>query len=99
MVWADRRAVRIVAIGGEAEAEARGVALAAARIELHEARGAAKQKNENAGGKGIERAKMADLAETGEVAHRVHDVVGSLAFRLVNDQSAVEGSGLGLARH
>jgi hypothetical protein len=42
---------------------------------------------------------MADLAESGEVADGVNDVVGSFALRLVDDESAVEGGGLWLAGH
>ena len=40
---------------------------------------------------------MADLAKSGEVADGVNDVVRRFAFRLVDDQSAVEGSGLWFA--
>jgi len=40
---------------------------------------------------------MADLAHSGEVADGVDHVVRSFALGLVNDQSAVEGSGLWFA--
>jgi hypothetical protein len=86
-------------VGGKAETETGGVAFAAAGVELDETRGASKQEDKNAGGKWIERAKMADLAESGEVADGVHDVVRSFALRLVDDQSAVEGGGLWFAGH
>jgi hypothetical protein len=92
-------AFRVVGVGGKAETETGGVAFAAAGVELDETRGAAKQEDKNAGGKWIERAKMADLAESGEVADGVHDVVRSFALRLVDDQSAVEGGGLWFAGH
>ncbi len=42
---------------------------------------------------------MADLAESGEVADRVDDVVGGFALRFIDDQGAVERSGLWLAGH
>jgi hypothetical protein len=42
---------------------------------------------------------MADLAETGEVADGIDNVVRGLALRLVNDESAVEGDGLWFAGH
>ena len=44
-------------------------------------------------------AQMPDLAESGEMPDRVHDVVRSLALGLVDDQGAVKGSGLRLAGH
>jgi len=42
---------------------------------------------------------MPDLAKAGEMAHRVHNVVGSFALGLVDDQGTVEGRGLWLTRH
>ena len=42
---------------------------------------------------------MADLAKSGEVANGVDNVVRSFALRLVDDESAVEGSGLWFAGH
>ena len=42
---------------------------------------------------------MADLAETGEAADGIDNVVRGPALRLVNDESAVEGGGLWLAGH
>ena len=42
---------------------------------------------------------MADLAETGEAADGIDNVVRGLALRLVNDESAVEGGGLWFAGH
>jgi hypothetical protein len=42
---------------------------------------------------------MADLAESGEVADGIDNVVRGLALRLVNDESAVEGGGLWFAGH
>ena len=87
----------VVGIGGKAESETGGVTFAAAGIELHEASGFAEQQNQDTLGERIEGAQMADLAEAGEVADRVHDVVGGFALRLVDDQSAIEGGGLGSA--
>jgi len=99
IVRALRLTFRVVSVGGEAETEAGGVALAAAGIKLNEASGAAEEKYEDACGERIESAEMADLAESGEVADGIDDVVGSFALRLVDDQSAVEGSGLRFAGH
>src|SRR5262249_48353113 len=79
--------------------ESGGVALAPAGIKLHEARGLAQQQNQHARGQRIERAQVADLAEAGEMAHGVHDVVRSLSWRLVNDQRAVKRGGLWFAGH
>jgi hypothetical protein len=42
---------------------------------------------------------MPDLPESRKMPHRIHDVVRSLALRLVDDQGAVKGSGLWLTRH
>ena len=42
---------------------------------------------------------MPDLAESCEVAHRVHDVVGSSPSRFVDDERAVVRRGLRLACH
>ena len=42
---------------------------------------------------------MADLPESRKMPHRIHDVVRSLALRLVDDQGAVKRGGLWLARH
>jgi hypothetical protein len=42
---------------------------------------------------------MPDLPESREMTHRIHDVVRSLALRLIDDQGAVKQSGLWLARH
>ena len=100
----DRRIVRtlrlafgVVSVGGKAETEAGGIAFAAAGIKLDEASGAAEEQNEDTGGERIERTEMADLAESGEVADGVHNVVRSFALRLVDDEGAVEGSGLWFA--
>jgi len=42
---------------------------------------------------------MADLAESGEVADGIDNVMRRLAWRLVDDERAVEGSGLWFAGH
>ena len=42
---------------------------------------------------------MADLAESGKVADCVDDVVRGFALRLVDDERAVERSGLWFAGH
>ena len=42
---------------------------------------------------------MADLAKSGETPNGVDDVVGSFSLRLVNDERAVERSGLWFAGH
>jgi len=89
----------VVSVGGVTEAEAGGITLAAPGIEAYEARGLAKKKNENAGGKRVERAKMADLAESGKMADGIDDVVRGFAPRLVDDEGAVEGGRLWLAGH
>src|SRR5882762_1890780 len=99
IVGALRLAFGVVSVGGEAETEAGGVAFAAAGIELDETCSFAEQQDEHAGGKRIERAKMADLAHASEVADGVDDVMRGFALRLVDDQSAVEGSGLWFAGH
>jgi len=100
----DRRIVRtlrlafgVVSVGGKAETKAGGVAFAAARIKLDKASGAAEEEYQDASGERIERAEMADLAESGEVADGVNDVVRSFALRLVDDEGTVEGSGLWFA--
>ena len=87
----------VVSVGGEAEAEACGVAFAASGIKLNEAGGAAQEKYEDAGGERVESAKMADLTHSGKVADGIDDVVGSFALGLVDDQGAIEGSGLWFA--
>ena len=98
-IGALRLAFGIVSVGGEAKTEAGGVAFAAARIKLDEASGFAEEENEDTGGERIERAEMADLTEAGEVADCVNNVVRSFALGLVDDESAVEGSGLWFAGH
>ena len=98
-VRAQRRAVGIVGVGGEAEAERRVVALAASRVKLREPRGAAEQQHQHAGRQRIERAQMADLAESEDAAHGVDDVVRRPALRLVDDQGAVERRGLRFSWH
>src|SRR6202040_2454775 len=89
----------VVSVGGEAETETGGVTFAAAGVELDESRGASEKKHQDASGQRIESAEMTDLAETGEVADGIDNVVRGLALRLVDDQSAVEGSGLWFAGH
>jgi hypothetical protein len=42
---------------------------------------------------------MADLAEASEMPDGIDHVVRRLALGLVDDQSAIEGRGLRLARH
>src|SRR5262245_28030873 len=70
----------IIRIRCKPEAEAGGVSFAAPGIKLDEPRSFPKQQNEYTGRKRIERAEMADLAETGEIAHRVDNVVRSLSL-------------------
>ena len=93
-VGALRLAFGVVSIGGEAEAEAGGVAFAAAGIKLDEAGGAPEEQDEDAGGERVERSEMSDLTKAGEMANGVDDVMRGLAWRLVDDERAVEGSGL-----
>jgi hypothetical protein len=94
-----RGAFGIVGVRGIAEAKARGVAFAASGIEAHQAGGFAEEQDENAGGKRIESAEVADLPEARKMADGVDDVVGSSALRFVDDERAVEGGGLGQAWH
>src|SRR5205807_7308876 len=89
-----RPALGIIGVGGKTETDAGGVTFAAAGIELHQARGTSKQEDEDTGGERVERTKMADLAKSGETPNGVDDVVGSFSLRLVNDERAVERSGL-----
>lgn len=65
----------IVGGGGEAEEDGGAVGLAVAGVELGEARGAADDEGEDAGGEGVEGAEMADLASAGEAADAVDGVV------------------------
>ena len=94
-----RSALGVVSIGGVAETESSGVALATAGVEADKARGFAKEKDEHAGGKRVECAEMADLAEPGKMADRVDDIVRRFALRLVDDERAIEGRRLWLAGH
>jgi len=55
----------------------------------------AEKKDEDAGSQRIERAKVADLAETQETASGFDDIVRGLSSRFVNDESAVDGRWLG----
>ena len=89
----------VVGVGGEAEAEAGGVAFAPTRIETDEAGGLTEEQDKNASSQRIEGTEMADLAETGEMTEGIDDVVGGFALGLVDDEGAVEGSRLWLARH
>src|SRR5579885_2116620 len=98
-VRALRFAIRVVRVGGEAEAEAGGVALSPAGIEARQPGRAPEEQNQNACREGIKRAQMADLAETGKMPDGIDYVVRRLAPGLVDDQSAIEGRGLRLARH
>ena len=88
-IRAERGAVGVVGIGGEAEPESRIVALAAAGIKLRETRGSAEEQYENAGRQRIERAEMADLAEAEQAAHGVDSIVRGSSARLVQHQRAV----------
>ncbi len=94
-----RRAVRIIGVGREAKPDRRGVAFAASRVKLREPRGAAQKQYEHAGRQGIERAEMADLAESKNAASGIHDVMRRSASRLVNDQGAVQRRGLRFSWH
>src|SRR5579885_2789379 len=98
-VRALRFAIGVVRVGGEAEAEARGVALSPAGIEARKPRRAPEEQNQDSCREGIERAEMADLAEASEMPDGIDHVVRRLALGLVDDQSAIEGRGLRLARH
>ncbi len=98
-IRACRLPFRVKGVGCVAETETGGVALAASGIETDETRGFAEEQNEDAGGEWIQGTEMADLAEAGEMANRVDDVVGGFALWFVDDQGAVKGSGLWLARH
>src|SRR5262249_33671684 len=82
--------VGVIRVRRKAKAKAGRVPFATAGIELGEPRGAPKQENEYAGGKGIKRAKMADLPETGEVANRVNHIVRRLSLRLVDNERTVK---------
>jgi hypothetical protein len=94
-----RLSLGVVGVGGEAKTEAGSVAFAAARIKLDEAGSLAEEQYENTSGKRIESAEMADLAEAGEMADRVDNVVRGLALRLVDYESAIEGCGLWFTGH
>src|ERR1700676_780985 len=98
-IGALRFSIGIVGVGGEAERESGGVALAPASVELHQPGGAPKQQYENSGGQRVERSQVADLPESREMAHRIDDVVGSLALGLVDHKGAVKGRWLRLAWH
>ena len=60
-----RFAIRVVRIGGKTEAKSGGVAFAPAGIKLHQAGGPAQKQHQHSGGERVERADVADLAETG----------------------------------
>jgi hypothetical protein len=94
-----RLAFGVVSVGGEAETETGGVAFTAASVKLDETSSFAEQQHKDSGSERIERAKMADLAHASNVADGVDNVVRGFALRLVDDQSAVEGSGLWFAGH
>src|ERR1700690_887509 len=89
----------IVGVGGESETVAGGVALAAASVETDQTCSFAEKKYEHTSGERIQGAEVTYLAETGKVPDGVHDIVRGLALRLVDDERAVEGSGLWLAGH
>ena len=89
----------IVSVSGKTKTETSGVAFAAAGIKLDQARSATEKKYEDTGGQRIERTEMANLAKSGEMANGVNDVVRGFSLRLIDDQRAIEGSGLWLAGH
>ena len=99
LVRALRPAFRIVSVGGETKTVTGGIAFAASRIELHEASGASEKQHQDAGGEGIKRTEMTNLAESCEVADRVDDIVRGFTLRLVDDERAVERGGLWFAGH
>jgi hypothetical protein len=75
MVRALRFALGIKSVRGEAKTVTGGIAFAAASIELDEAGGSSQEQDEDASGKWIKRAKMADLTESRKMTDRVHNVV------------------------
>jgi hypothetical protein len=83
-------AIGVVSVSRKTETKTGLIALAAAVVELDQARSFAEKQNQNAGGKRIERAEMADLSKAYEMTHGVHYVVRGLALRFVDDESAIE---------
>ena len=81
----------IIGIGGPAEADCALVDLVAPGVKLGEARGAADDERQHAGGDGIERAEVSDAPRIGDAAHFGHYIVGSPLFRFVDYDDAVQG--------
>ena len=98
-VRTERRAIGVVGVRGETEAERGVVAFAASHIKLRKARGAAEQQHQDAGRQRVQRAKMADLPEAHDAADGFHHIMRSPPARLVNDQSAVQRRGLRFSWH
>jgi hypothetical protein len=98
-VGALRFAVGVVCVGSEAEPEAGGVALAAARIKLNQPCGPPKKQDKNPRRQGIKGPKVPDLTKACQMAYCIDYIVGGFSLRLVDDQSAVERRRLWLARH
>src|SRR5690606_29517859 len=79
----------VVGDGGLAEADGGGVLLVGTHEVGEQPGGATDAEHEDAGGHGVERAGMSDLAGAGETPDPTDDVVAGPAGRLVDDEQAV----------
>jgi len=81
--------IGVVSIGGKAETDHAFVGLFGGNIKLRQAGERSGDEGEHAGGKRIERAKMADGALLENTAHAVDYVVGGPTGGLVDDDDAI----------
>src|SRR5580700_4463943 len=88
-VRAERRAVRVVGIGGKPEAEGALITLAAAGVKLSETRGPSEEQNQNAGSERVQRAQMADLPKAEDAADGFDHVMRGASARLIDDESPI----------
>ncbi len=87
--FAERVAIGVVGIGGEAEADHAFVSFLRCSVELRQAREIADDEREHAGGQRIERAEMTDATLAKNAAHAGDHVVRGPTRGLIDDDNAI----------
>ena len=93
---AGRIAIGVISIGGKSKADGSFVTLFGALIELVKPGHLADEEREDAGGHGIEGAKMSDGAFAEDFAHAGHDIVRGPSSGFVDDHHTVEWHASGI---
>ena len=89
--FAQRFTIGVISIGGKAEADHAFVGFLGSGVELRQSGERSGDEWEDAGGKRIERAEMADRTLLENAAHAVDYVVGGPTGGLVDDDDAIHG--------